>query len=184
MLPSNDLIGVGIYSTMFDNPVKRDDIVHMWHDVKEDARAMAVFNNTGVTDLQSFENLINSPVHIIMVGMYNGKLASLGWLDCIGDRSAYVHFIALKWAYGGVSESVCRAAISRMLNIKKNDGSYIFDCLIGMTPVRNKLAVQFVKRVGFVSVGIIPMGAYDRIKGCSIDALNTYCTRSTLNESI
>jgi len=41
------------------------------------------------------------------------------------------------------------------MNLKTN-GEYLFDCLVGTTPIDNKLAIRFAEKMGFTIVGFVP----------------------------
>lgn len=155
---------------------------NLWREICFDNRVHSMFTDIGVETLEDFTAFMDDEQHLFAIGLVGSKVASLVWLSDPVNKSADIHFVTFKWAYGGVNKLTCAKTLITLLNIPSSDGGYMFDCLVGKTPLNNKLSCRFVRELGLTEVGVIPLGCYDYRKRESTDALVVCCTRGTLAE--
>lgn len=177
----SDSIKVLLYSARSDEPVHAGIAAHVWDHIANDKRAYSVFVGMDVKSLSDFMSFMNNPAHIVAAAFYNERLAAVTWVDCISGKTAHLHFITLRWTYGSINLPVGREILKTLLTLRVWNG-YMFDCLIGITPCSNKLALRFIHELGVESVGVLPSGFFDSTRGESVDAMITYCTRQQLME--
>lgn len=179
-MSGNDSINVLLHSSRADVTIDKGVAATLWDAIRNDRGANGVFCGMGVKSLEQFVEFMDDPLHIVAVGLSGGRPAAIVWLDCITDKTARIHFVTFRWAYGGVNMLVCKEIVKTLLYINASERGFMFDCLIGFTPAFNRLAIKFAHDVGFKDVGILPLGYYDNKRGISIDAVSTYCTRQVL----
>lgn len=172
------------HSTRSAPALDLDAVEYLWSMISNDPAARLIFRKMDIADATSLERFVNDAKNIILIGMYNNKVCVLGWLTNTELKTAHVHFVTFKDSYRGVNKLTCEKIIQELLYIKggpDKGGRYLFNCLIGMTPVTNKLACRFVKSTGFVEVGIVPQSDIDPLTGEAVDCMMTYCTREVLD---
>lgn len=172
------------HSTRSAPALDLDVVEYLWSMISNDPAARLIFRKMDITDTTSLERFVNDAKNIILIGMYDNKLCVFGWLNNTELKTAHVHFVTFKDSYRGVNKLTCEKIIQELLYIKggpDKGGRYLFNCLIGMTPVTNKLACRFVKSTGFVEVGVVPQSDIDPLTGEAVDCMMTYCTREVLN---
>lgn len=155
----------------------------IWEHIEADKPARTIFSSLDIINPQGLLDFLNNPNNIIHIGLYRGRLASLGWTNSVRAKTGHVHFVTFKWAYGRVNKLTCEKFLYDLLYTKggpEKGGEYLFNCLIGLTPVNNKLACRFVKGTGFIESGIVPQGDLDPESGEPIDCMLTYLTRDIL----
>lgn len=175
-------VTVLLHSSLYGNGIKPLVAERIWLEICADKRVRGMFADICVRTLEDFIAFADNERHILAVGLADNKIASLVWLTDPDYGSADMHFVTFKWAYGGVNKLTCSQSLITLLNIPSSDGGYMFDCLIGKTPVNNKLSCKFVRELGLTEVGVIPLGCHDYKKHESTDALVVCCTRETLVE--
>ena len=172
------------HSTRSAAALDRDAVGFLWDMVRNDPAARLIFRKMDVVSVDDMERFVNDPSHIMLLGLYKSRLCVFGWLNNTELKTAHVHFVTFKDSYRGVNKLTCEKIIQELLYIKggpDKGGRYLFNCLIGMTPVTNKLACRFVKSTGFVEVGVVPQSDIDPLTGEAVDCMMTYCTREVLD---
>jgi len=93
---------------------------------------------------------------------------AIGWLMDICRNHAYAHFCTFKSVWGKDAIRIGRQCVDWWLSLKGADGP-LFDTLIGHTPTENKLALRFIKALGFTEIGAIPKMGFDVYANKKID---------------
>lgn len=130
-----------------------------------------VFYDGSVTTPEAFVKYMQSPANVSIFFVRDGEPLSFGWLNGIREGRAFAHFCTLK-AGRGVTIDMGRIALGYWFST--------FDFLaviLGMIAANNKLALRFVRRIGFTAVGEIPRLIYDAYSGQRVAGVLTYCER-------
>lgn len=102
----------------------------------------------------------------------DGAFAGYAWLNAVSDKRAFCHYCMFKDVWGKRTLQIARAVIEYWLNVPCETG-YLFNVLIGSTPVENRKAIRFLKHIKFTEVGVIPKAAANG------DAMISYVTRDS-----
>jgi hypothetical protein len=110
---------------------------------------------------------------------YEDEISGLFYINDIGNKKCRGHFILLPNITGKNIYRLLEFCASNILYLKEND-SYYYDVILGVTPVRNK-ANKIFKRLGR-PIGIIPNVLYDHRLKKTIDGHLTAFTRQEIKE--
>lgn len=103
-----------------------------------------------------------------------GAILGVFWLNHIENRTCQIHLACFKEFYGEDCVKAGKLVLDMLLHSKASDGDFVFDCIIGVTPIRNALARRYALATGMRKVGIVPSMLFDAYSGKSIDAC-VYC---------
>jgi len=106
-----------------------------------------------------------------------GAILGVFWLNHIENRTCQIHIACFKEFYGDDCVKAGKLVLDMLLHSKASDGDFVFDCLLGVIPVRNALARKFALATGMRKAGVIPNMLFDAYVGKSIDACIYYLTR-------
>ena len=112
--------------------------------------------------------------------LWEGRPAGFTWFNSIEGRSARGHFLIFRDAWGKKRTIPIGRGIFTYIMTRADQDGYLFDVILGLTPVKNVLAWRLALMCGAVSVGVIPHGAYIAAIGKSEDALLMSVTRKSL----
>ncbi len=100
------------------------------------------------------------------------------WITDVYMRRAQVHFCFFRtskdWGKDGVE--IGKRTASVLINLKDKNG-YIFDVLLGVTPIDNLPAVMWLHRIGLKKLCEIPNGVFSAKEKRSIPAVLWSLTR-------
>jgi len=105
--------------------------------------------------------------------------AGMIWLTRRQSRWAQFNFVSFKWTWGKLTTKIGRFALRKLINLADDQG-YLFDAFLGVTPLRNRLACNFLKKMGWKELGVMENGVYNFKSGKSESALFSYFTRECL----
>jgi len=108
---------------------------------------------------------------------FKGKLAGCVWLNNFEMRRADFHFCFFSTLRGQDAIDVGKQVVIELLTMKNDNGDFVFDLLVGLTPTTNEAAVRWCERMEFSSVGILPAAAWDAALGKSVPGLISYVER-------
>ena len=135
-----------------------------------------VFSQDRVENVYQFIALMKAKRNIVQF-VWDGKdVIAVTWINSIGDNFAFGHFCVFKEAWGKRSEEI-GALIKNYWFGLENNGKYVLDVIIGMMPTKNRIADNFVQRVGWIKIGVIP-GMFRLMDGGRDDAVIYYTLRS------
>ena len=89
----------------------------------------------------------NEPVAHVMLNGFEG-------LTCRG------HFCILKKHHGIHAEYIGNIGRELIFATKRSNGDPLVTTIVGLTPVKNKIACRFAQRIGFVKKFILPQACY------------------------
>lgn len=135
-------------------------LYEMWDRMVDSGTEKVTFSGGEATDHHSFRKLVRKCCNDVYVGFYEGKPIGMAWLNDVRDHSARAHFTIFREGWGRRRDELppdVKLARYFAANLLRNG---VLDVLIGYVPVRNRLAIRFMERVGAQRVGVLPKGAW------------------------
>lgn len=100
---------------------------------------------------------LDAPPRIIPVFMFEGMdVIGMAWLNDLCVPSAFANFVVLRRAWGKAAYTIGRAVIDHWFSWEVAPGKPMLRVLVGVTPANNRLALSFIRRLGFTRLGKIP----------------------------
>ena len=179
-----DDVYISMYSPMSGYVFTNKQVICLWSEIVEDRIARCMFRRSGIKSAGELSRMLNHNDNTIFIAVdKDDRVLMIGWLNCLCERTARVHFMGFQRAYRYKAKNIAAKMLRTAINIRVGntlDGmpKYLFNTLIGYTPTNNKLAIRFVKSLGCMrEVGVIRNGCYDYDIELECDALVTHCTR-------
>ena len=154
----------------------------LWDRMVDSGTEKVTFFGGQATDHISFRDLVRRDCNELFVVFYEGQPGGIIWINDRRERSARVHFTVFRDYWGRKRDElppnvmIGRYAVARLIR------EMGLDVLIGYTPVRNKLAVRYIKKLGAKTVGVLPKGAWFADTEKSEDVLVTAITLETTED--
>ena len=106
------------------------------------------------------------------------RVIGFAWYDAFAAKSCIGHVVFFREAWGNARQF--GKQVYRQL-LSYNDGmGFLFDCVMGLTPINNPLAWRGAVACGASKIGVIPKALFDAENGESIDAVLTVATREII----
>ena len=86
----------------------------------------------------------------------DNQILMIGWLTDISTNHAFAHYCMFPETWGKNTAELAKESLRYWFNFKGNDG-YLFDVIMGRTPVDNGYAVKFLKKIGMNILGAVPL---------------------------
>lgn len=83
-------------------------------------------------------------------------MGGFAWFNEVSDNHCTGHFCFFKETWGKSAFRLAEAVLRYWFAMPNSVGAPLFDVIIGRTPSENRLAVRFIRKLGFVVVGEIP----------------------------
>lgn len=135
-----------------------DTLVSGFYDVLDDEGTIETVFGDQIPTAERFLTFLkdseNVPVFII-----RDTIVGVAWLNRIVKNHACAHFAHTK-AIKGVSIQVGMMVLDYWFSFPGKAGP-LFDVLVGNIPASNKLAIRYIKKLGFFEIGEIPHVAPD-----------------------
>lgn len=112
--------------------------------------------------------------------LFDKEPIAIVYLNMFEGRTARFHFCAFSKIWGGEAIKAGRFICGEILNYKYEE-DYIFDALTGRIPVSNKKAVEYLKKMGAVIAGKIPLGIWNERNKKSEDCFIVCMNREVLD---
>ena len=111
--------------------------------------------------------------------LMDGKqLVGFAWYDAFAAKSCFGHVVFFKAAWGRARQY--GKQVYRQLLSYSDGMGFLFDCVMGLTPVNNPLAWKGAVACGASKIGVIPKALFDAESGDSMDAVLTVATRKII----
>jgi hypothetical protein len=136
--------------TWYFNQLQLDNLVkYAYYDgsVKDISTFYKICIDKSVTFFVLYDCDTNEPVAHVMLNGFEG-------LTCRG------HFCILKKHHGIHAEYIGNAGRELIFDLKREDGTPFVTTIVGLTPVKNKIACRFAQKIGFVKKFILPQACY------------------------
>ena len=145
----------------------------------EEKTADTVFYDGAVRSGEDFLNMMkfgNFKLYVIFVDQAKSGIL---WLHDFGPRCAQLSFCLFKNVWGGKkSVEIGKKCVNDILYMRDASDNYIFDMLYGCTPKSNRLALRFVRNIGWKHSGDLPCFAWDSDSQSSMPVSVNYITRN------
>ena len=166
------------YTAIDGIPTFPDSFIRgLFERMQEEDLVEDLFYDGSITTPDEFLSMLKFGKNSAYVVEYQGKIGGVVWLNNFGARSAECHFCFFSNLTGRALADVGKRVITELINMEKLNGEPIFDVIIGITPVDNRAALRFCRRLGFGIVGIMPKAVYNAKQGVSVAAQYCYIER-------
>jgi len=151
-----------------------DQLIHLFELTVDYDLLGQVFYEGDVLTQYDFAQAISTGE--LFIAVMNGTTVGYAWLNLFFGGSAGVNFCLFPPVWGKQSLIIGKDFIREVFAMEDAvRGGPWRHSLFGLTPSTNKLALRFLRRVGFKDQGVIPSGA--RVHGMLVDAVITTITR-------
>ena len=124
---------------------------YVWHTIEEDKLKDIVFVNGSIVTFFDFLTLVKTKALPTLVLDEASIPVATGWLTDVSYKSAFAHFLFFKHMWGNDSNADIG---NMMLDFWFNKLN--LNLIIGIIPEKNKLALNYIKQLGFISHDTIP----------------------------
>lgn len=157
---------------------KDSEIMSLYDRMVSEGTAETVFSDGTIQNREQFLFEMKSDRSQLYLLIEEEPVAVV-WLNRFEGKTARFHFCAFSKIWGKKTIEAGQFICSEILNYKIGE-KYIFDALLGRIPVSNKIAVDFLKRMGAVLVGDIPYGHWNDKAKKSESCFMVYMDREVL----
>jgi len=176
VVPYTEVDGVRNYTDSF--------IKGLFRRMRLDRMGPRITKYSGIQSETEWLAYVKRPTAYFFILYVEGQVGGLFWLDTFENRFARMHFWLFSNTWGRCSHELINYTLDLLIHIKGNDGEYLYDAFMGITPMSNRLTVRWLKNVDVVIQGTIPNAAFDYVKNRSEVGLITYYTRECLHEDL
>ena len=132
------------------------EVLKVYYKALDQGLIDTVFWDGSLPDERAFLWMCQHP-HNIVAFATNEQLTAIGfaWLSSMVGSYAFAHFCMFKDVWGEDAETLGRLYVDYWFSLSGSEGP-LFDTLLGAIPGFNKLAHNYVERIGFQRLGTIP----------------------------
>lgn len=159
-LKASDRIALIPYSNL-DGTWTLDDAVVLEAGRRAERQGIlgVVFPDRKVSTAEEFLQMMQSPANLPVFAFHAGRCAGVAWLNGIGSRHAFGHFLFLKESRGEIAREAGGLFLRYWKSFRDGDEP-VLDVILGLVPTDNEPAIRFVQELGMVRLGDIPKIAY------------------------
>lgn len=128
----------------------------IWTMLVDEGAHRAVFFDGGVDDFEDFMAFADDDDREFFAVHAGGLPAAVFWLDGRTTRAARIHFAVMRRAHGRAARIIGNYVTDWLLSRRGPNGRHALDVLVGVTPETHRLALRFVRDIGFTVVGTVP----------------------------
>lgn len=99
---------------------------------------------------EEFLKFIKSEENLVIFFSVENIISGFAWLTSINKNFAFAHFCLFKEVWGEIAMDIGYKSIEYWKSFK------LFKVILGLINKKNRLAINYIKRLGFVEVGEIP----------------------------
>lgn len=129
-----------------------EDLEYIWAKLVEQDSVRTIFYDGSIDGMARFKNFALADYNRFFALIYQGNIEAIAWLNGYEGKSVRVHFGVVDPAIIGTGRTVEHGKHFTRWALSQRD----IWTLAGVTPAENKLALRFIKRLGFQRVGVIP----------------------------
>jgi len=152
--------------TLSDTHLKK-----MWEIMVLEGNDKRLFYGNSVRTAEEFIRWFKMPMNIVNFQFEGNEPVSVAWMNDIQKNNALIHFCIFKKFWGKDTVKIGRNVLDYWFSLEK-DGKPVLDVLRGITPESHRMALSYIKKLGFNCIGTIPK----MING-TIGAVFSYQTR-------
>ena len=154
-LSSNNLYLVPYAQLDGEWNIGEHDVLKVYFKALEQGLIETVFWDGSLPDERSFLRMCQNP-HNVVAFAVDEQLTSVGfaWLSSMTGSYAFAHFCLFKDIWGGGAEELGKLYLDYWFSLSGEEP--LFDTILGAIPGFNRLAQNYVERIGFQHLGKIP----------------------------
>jgi hypothetical protein len=175
LIPYTEVDGIRTY--------KDSDILDLYDRIIEDGYEY-MFSDGTIGSRDKFLHTMKYKDNQLYVLYIDRVIAGVMWLNDFNGKVAKMHWCVYNHVSTRQKLYLMRDAVDQVLNIKEKSGGYLFDLIIGTTPVSNELAARFVLAAGAKLAGEVPNLLWNETEGRSESGYITYRYRGMDDEDI
>ncbi|WP_027179819.1 hypothetical protein [Maridesulfovibrio bastinii] len=180
-MPENKLALIAYFESDGVRNMPDSYVENLYLRAEEEGLTRITFMDGSLNDSRLFLEDMKHGSHLFVI-VSGPEIAGFCWVNHVQHKSAYFHFCLFRDFWGNKANAIALFTISTLLHTEDGYGGYLFDMLIGNTPLKNRAACRRVKKSPYMQVlGELPFGYFDAETGASIPSLFSYVTRETLN---
>ena len=166
--------------------------VAVWDELREriiaSGRDRASFPGAEACSREYFFDLVFGENTHAWLLTFRDQLAGMFYLTDMEGTSARVHFAFLPLGLAPSAQTPAPVALGRfcvasVLRDRYDDGSFVLDTLVGLTPAVNPSAVKRVRRCGGEVLGTVPGACYVDGQPRNVDGVVSYFTRNSTRKA-
>ena len=150
-------------------------MVGIFHEMAIHSLDRVVFANGTVTSPLEWMTFIKDKRNVVHIVGDGKDIEMIAWLNSFGHNYAFAHFCAFPCSWGKTSEDAGIESLSYWFNDLKAPGFEI-DVMLGQVPATNVRAIEYVKKLGLIELGTVPLIKYKNGDN-AIGAFFCYITR-------
>ena len=151
------------------------DVKAAYRQLIYDGTDKIVFFEGGVKDEDSFLRMIKNPNNLMVFIVKDDKYAGFAWINNLLDHRAFGHFAFFKSVWGQVDD-LGKEILDYWFSIPGKNGP-LLDVIVGIVPKFNTLANNYIRQIGFKTLGEIPMMMTNHYTDERISAVISYVLR-------
>ena len=174
------------FSRMYMKDLSDTQLADFWRRMLESGRDEATFYDAPRMAPGEFVRWVRaSGVHLWLI-QFRGETVGMFWLSDQAGRTAKCHFAMLPQSGRrtagrlSVQQGFGLYALASVLHARDASGRHVLDRCYGITPLANRKAVRFIRRVGAQDITVLPGVCWDHASGENLDGLLTMYTRATV----
>lgn len=152
----------------------------VWRRIAADRLAEDLFYDGSVRTWPEFRAQLLRPGCLPFMAYANGELAMFTWLNSLEGKMARSHFAVFRQFWGRKKRIPLGQHLYRHILALKDERGHLLDCLYGITPAANRLALNAVLACGWEKRGVIPHACQIQKSGQIVDGVLTCATREIL----
>lgn len=156
-------------------PFSDEFIMGLYNKMVSDGTADLIFLNGTIQSAENFLHLVSDGGSYLYIYFKEKDPVGMCWLNSFENRTARFHFCIFSEVWGE-ADDIGRETVQKLIRLKDEDG-YLFDMFIGLVPTQNKLAIDYVQRIGANYLGELPFGMWNHKTGKSESATLVYYVR-------
>lgn len=136
-----------------------------------------VFANGTIDNPLAWMQFVQDKRNVVHV-VHDETTQQIAWLNSFGCNYAFAHFCCFPSSWGRNTVEVGRESLKYWFNDLKSSG-FELDVILGQVPATNKRAIEYVKKLGLIELGTVPMIKYKN-SGEAIGSFFCYITRKDI----
>ena len=162
-------------------PSFRDsEIMFLWEKALGEKALDYMFLDRDAVSPYEFLFMVKEDTTNLFIVLVNKEPALLILLNNISYGKAEGHFFFYNGFRGGKAVKIGRYCLNYLINIKLTETTYVYDVIIGITPVKNVFACKFLNKLGMKIIGKIPFYLYNEKTKRQEDIIYSYYCRGLL----
>lgn len=148
--------------------LKDSELCWIYNKLIEDNTLHLAFNDGSAKTFEEFKQLFQIDTNMLYIIMEEEKSVAICWVTDYKDKVAYIHYCGFKEIWGKKTVQIGKEVLKILLS------SGVFNTLIGITPITNKLSIRFNKLLGMRDGCVIPNLCFDYYEQEYVDGRLTY----------